>query len=100
MSGLSNKEMIERLARFRDAGDKLYDDVFNITVKISDIIQELDSNPERNEAENSVLSNLKSMSEMLIQAALDANEYNASMLKDYTKVIKALGDSKGVKPNV
>lgn len=99
MNTLSNKKMIEHLARFRDAGDKLSEDVFGIALKIFEIIAEIEAKNEIAEGEAAVLSKLKGMSEMLLRATLDANEYNDSMWKDYTKVIKALGESKGAKPN-
>ncbi|EMF5054506.1 MULTISPECIES: hypothetical protein [Serratia] len=100
MDNLSNKQMIEHLSRFRDAGDKLSDDIFNLSLKILDIINEAEGRANRTDEDSVILAQLKNMSEMLISSTLDANAYNNSMWKDYTKVIKALGNSTEVKRDV
>jgi hypothetical protein len=95
MDSLSNKQMIEHLANFRDAGDKLSEDIYKISMRIFDLISETEARVGRTEGEDMVLSSLRNMIELLLQSALDSHNYNDSMRKDYTKVIKALGSKSG-----
>ncbi|QGW86780.1 hypothetical protein EAAEB30_08815 [Enterobacter asburiae] len=95
MTNLSNKQMIEHLSKFRDAGDKLSEDIYKISVRISEVIDGIQSREDRSEGENIVLQQLTSMSELILASALHSNDYNKSLWKDYTKVIKALGSKQG-----
>ncbi|HDG1688507.1 TPA: hypothetical protein PFE28_004513, partial [Kluyvera cryocrescens] len=96
---LSNKQMIEHLSRFRDAGDKLSEDIYNISMRIFDIISEAEARENKSEGEEALLSRLRGMSEIIMSSALDSNKYNDSMWKDYTRVIKSLGANSGEKIN-
>ncbi|CDZ82741.1 hypothetical protein I5373_02790 [Citrobacter koseri] len=91
MDSLSNKQMIEHLSRFRDAGDKLSEDIYNISIRIFDLISETEARENRSEGEDLMLSRLKQMIDLLLASSNDSHNYNESMWKDYTKVIKALG---------
>ncbi|MBW7622343.1 hypothetical protein LDJ78_23945 [Citrobacter portucalensis] len=99
MDSLSNKQMIEHLSRFRDAGDKLSEDIYNISMRIFELISETEARENRSEGEEAMLSRLKQIVELLLSSALDSHNYNESMWKDYTKVIKALGVKTGDKSN-
>lgn len=99
MDKLTNKQMIERLTKFRDAGDKLSDDIYNISLHIFDIIKDADARQNKDEAENETIKKLKNMIELLMQSSLDSYHYNQSMWDDYTTVIKSLGENSGGNKN-
>ncbi|WP_152999637.1 hypothetical protein [Pantoea stewartii] len=93
MEKLSNAQMIEKLANFRATGDKLAEDVFDISEKVFTIVEHLQAKLEKTDAENETYSKLAELSEILLSSILDADKYNQSMWKDYTQVIKNLGGS-------
>lgn len=99
MNTLSNKQMIEHLSKFRDAGDKLSEDIYNISLRIFAVIDAIQSRENRSEGEELILSQLSGMAELLMSSALHSNDYNRSLWDDYTKVIKALGSKQGDKTN-
>ena len=91
MEKLSNSQMIEKLANFRATGDKLAEDVFDISEKIISIVEYLQAKADKTDSENETYSKLTELSQILLSSILDADKYNQSMWKDYTQVIKNLG---------
>lgn len=83
--------MIDSLARFREAGDKLSDDVFELSSLLLNISSELEQKPEKTAQELVILERISSSSELIVQSIMHANEYNNSLWVDYTPVIKHLG---------
>lgn len=96
---LTNKQMIEHLSKFRDAGDKLSEHIYDISIKIFEVIADLQARQNRSEGEEQTLRKLSDLSELLLSSAVDSGKYNQSMWHDYTKVIKALGSKQGDKTN-
>lgn len=99
MDSLSNKQMIEHLSKFRDAGDQLSEDIYEITMRIFELINQTEALENRSADADVMLSSLKNMVELLLKSSLHSNIYFESMRNDYTKVIKALGSKSGDKLN-
>ena len=96
MEKLKRKEIIERLSRFRACGDRLSDDLYNLSMKVLNITSELEVKPVLTNEEREIFDKLSALTQPIMQATLNSNEYNKSMLKDYTSVIKSLSlDSEG-----
>ncbi|MBD8157219.1 hypothetical protein ABEH00_10025 [Pantoea agglomerans] len=91
MEKLSNAQMIEKLASFRATGDQLAEDVFDISEKFFSIVEALQAKVDKTDVENEVYDKLNELTGVIFSSVLDAEKYNNSMWKDYTKVIKNLG---------
>lgn len=96
MKKLNNSEMIDSLSRFRAAGDKLSEDVFELSSLLLSISSELERKADKTDVEQAIYDKIASKVELILRATLNANDYNDSMWKDYTSVIKQLG-GEGVK---
>lgn len=96
MKKLNNTEMIDNLARFRESGDKLSDDVFELSSLLLNISAELEQKADKTAEERVILEKISSSSELIVKSIMHANEYNNSMWVDYMPVIKHLG-GEGVK---
>lgn len=96
MKKLSNTEMIDSLARFRESGDKLSEDVFELSSLLLNISSELERKENKSEEEKVIFDNIASNAELIVNSILHANEYNNTLWVDYTPVIKSLG-GEGVK---
>ncbi|PPE50885.1 hypothetical protein [Escherichia coli] len=98
MEQLKRKEMIEKLAKFRAAADKMSEDVYNISLKILSITSDLEHKSDKTPEEFAIYERLSELSNSIINASLNANAYNRSMWEDYTSVIKSLSsDSDGAR---
>lgn len=96
MTKLSNTEMIDHLARFREAGDKLSEDVFELSSLLLNISSELELKPNKSEEELAIFEKIASNSDLIVNSIMNANDYNNTLWVDYTPVIKHLG-GEGVK---
>lgn len=90
MEKLKRKEIIERLSRFRACGDQLSDDLYNISMEILNITSELESRDDLTPEECEIFKKLSALTQPIMQASLNSDKYNKSMLKDYTSAIKSL----------
>lgn len=98
MKKLSNTEMIDHLARFREAGDKLSEDVFELSSLLLDISSGLEKKENRSVEEQEIYERITSNTTLILKSILHANEYNNTLWVDYSPVIKHLG-KEGVKSN-
>jgi hypothetical protein len=90
---LSKKEAIEHLSRFRTASDKINDDLTNLSSKFLNMLTDLENKPDKTPEEQTICLKLGTLVEDVFKGIVSSNEYNNSLWKDYTKVIKALGSS-------
>lgn len=92
MKKISNTEMIDHLSRFRAAGDKVSESVFELSSILLKLATDLESKESRTEEEQAILDELMEKLNFVLSSVLIANDYNNSMWTDYTPVIKQLGD--------
>lgn len=95
MKKISNTEMIDHLSRFRAAGDKVSESVFELSTILLKLSTDLESKEIRTEEEQAIFDVLKENINLVLSSVMSANEYNNSMWVDYTPVIKQLGDERG-----
>ncbi|CNI04378.1 hypothetical protein [Yersinia ruckeri] len=93
MQKLSKKEAIEHLSRFRAASDSINDDLTNLSSKLLNMLTDLENKLDKTPEEQAICLKLGTLVEDVIRGTISSNEYNNSLWKDYTKVIKALGSS-------
>ncbi|MDF7789595.1 hypothetical protein CG435_10845 [Pantoea ananatis] len=98
MKKLSNTEMITHLSRFREAGDKLSEDVFELSSLLLNISTELEKKGNKNPEEQEIYDKISSNTNLILKSILHANEYNNTLWEDYSPVIKLLG-KEGIKNN-
>lgn len=91
MKKLSNTEIIDKLANFREYGDKVSEDVFELSSLLLSISEDIDKKTEKTEFEKALAERLHSNLQLIGQSILNAHAYNDSLWKDYTQVIKQLG---------
>lgn len=91
MKKLSNTEIIDKLSRFRAAGDKISEDVFELSSLLLSISEDIDKLAEKTESEQALSRRLHANLQLIGQSILNAHAYNDSMWKDYRVVIKQLG---------
>lgn len=96
MTKLKNTAVIDHLAEFRRAGEKLSEDVFELSSLLLDISTKLEKKADRSEDEKAIYKEITSNAELIVKSILHANEYNNSIWVNYTPVIKHLG-GEGVK---
>lgn len=99
MEKITKKQMIERLTRFRAASDQINDDLNRLSEKVLMIYQLISVKPDKTPEEEEVSRQLQGLVEPILESTLHSHNYNDSMWKDYTLVIKALGASNDVKNN-
>lgn len=99
MDKISKKQMLEKLAKFRAAGDQINNDLNNLSERILSIYQYISVKEDKTTEEEEVCRQLKQLLEPILQYALNSHNYNQSMWKDYTQVVKALGASSDVNSN-
>ncbi|EKS7780420.1 hypothetical protein ACOGYP_001825 [Edwardsiella piscicida] len=90
------KEIIESLSRFRNASDKLSDDIFNLSSKILAVLENIPHSDQRSPELESVAHQLNEMVSDVLQSTLDANTYSQSLFKDYTKAVKKISAVKEI----
>lgn len=90
MEKLKRKDIIERLSRFRACGDQLSDDLYELSMNVLSITNELEVRNDLTPEEQAIFDKLRALTQPIMKATLDADKYNRSMLKDYTSVIKSL----------
>ncbi|MGU3521813.1 hypothetical protein ACLBW2_01720 [Enterobacteriaceae bacterium C23F] len=90
------KEILESLSRFRNAGDKLSDDIFNLSSKILAVLESIPHADQRSPELESVTRQLNEMVSDVLQSTLDANTYSQSLFKDYTKAVKKISAVKEI----
>lgn len=93
---LTKKQMLERLAKFRAAGDQINDDLNSLAERILSIYQHISSKDDRTPEEEEVYRQLHDLLTPILQSALNSHNYTQSMWKDYTQVVKSLGASSDV----
>ncbi|MCK7307890.1 MULTISPECIES: hypothetical protein [Enterobacter] len=91
MKKLSNTEIIDKLSKFRAAGDKISEDVFELSSLLLSISEDIDKLAEKTESEKALSRRLHANLQLIGQSILNAHAYNDSMWKDYRVVIKQLG---------
>jgi hypothetical protein len=91
MKKLSNTEIINKLSNFRAAGDRISENVFELSSLLLSISEEIDKKAVITEEEKAVSERIHSNLQVIGQSILNAHAYNDSMWKDYTMVIKQLG---------
>ncbi|MET3816255.1 hypothetical protein [Pantoea sp. UYEF8] len=91
MKKLSNTEIIDKLSRFRAAGDKISEDVFELSSLLLSITEEIDQKANKTAEEKAISEKIASHLQLIGQSILNAHAYNDSLWKDYTSVIKQLG---------
>lgn len=99
MDKLLKKKMIEHLASFRAASDRVNDDLSDLSQKILLILDEVSKFENINEREEKVRNSLSALVEPIMNGIIHSHEYNNSMWNDYTQVVKTLGASNDVKNN-
>lgn len=85
--------MIELLVNFRSASDQLNSDLGELSEKILSILSEINKFAEMSEREQKIQRMLAEIVEPVLNGILHSHNYNESMWKDYTRVVKALGAS-------
>ncbi|EOA4402464.1 hypothetical protein ACTWBQ_000011 [Citrobacter amalonaticus] len=90
------KEILESLSKFRGASDKLSDDIFNLSSKILRVLESLPKPKDRTPEMDMVYQQLNDMVNDVLQSSLDANSYNESLYKDYTKAVKKISVAKEI----
>lgn len=98
MKKLSNTEMIDHLSRFREAGEKLSEDVFELSYLLLKISSDLERKDNKSPEEQDIYEKISSNTELILKSITHANEYNNTLWVDYSPVIKHLGKD-GVKNN-
>lgn len=98
MKKLSNTEIIDKLSNFRAAGDKLSEDVFELSSILLGISSEIDEKAVKTAEEEAISKKILSHLNLIGQSILNAHAYNDSLWNDYTVVIKQLG-GESVKKN-
>lgn len=98
MKKLSNTEIIDKLSNFRAAGDKLSEDVFELSSLLLSISSEIDEKADKTAEEEAISKKILSQLNLIGQSVLNAHSYNDSLWNDYTVVIKQLG-GESVKKN-
>lgn len=90
------KEILESLSRYRNASDKLSDDIFNLSSKLIGIIESFPAHDVRTPEVEAAYQQVAGMLSDVLQATLDANQYTDSLYKDYTKAIKRISAAKEI----
>lgn len=93
MEKLTKKQMLERLAKFRAAGDQINDDLSNLSERVLSIYQYISVKEDKTADEEEVCRQLKELMEPILKSVVDSHNYNQSKWKDYTQVVKTLGAS-------
>ncbi|EMG7934212.1 hypothetical protein V5M84_002285 [Enterobacter hormaechei] len=99
MEKINKKQMVEKLAKFRATADQINEDLNSLSQNVISIYQTLSLKESMTEEEQAVWLQLKGLLEPILQSTLHSHNYNQSMWRDYTQVVKALGASSDVNSN-
>lgn len=93
MEKLNKKQAVERLARFRATADQINEDLNSLSQNVITIYQSLSLKERMTEEEEVICLQLRGLLEPILQSTLHSHNYNQSIWRDYTQVVKALGAS-------
>ncbi|EML2487238.1 hypothetical protein RGP42_004666 [Providencia rettgeri] len=90
----SKNEILENLARYREASDKLSSSVLDISTKALEITGYVEHKLPRIEENKEFYEMLEKFFEIVTEGVMQTTEYSSSLRKDYRLAIEKIANSK------
>lgn len=90
----SKKEILEDLAKYREASDKLSDSVLDISSKALEVTMYIEQNIPQTTENQEIHEKINQFIEVVLRGVANTNEYSASLRRDYVQAINKIANSR------